>query len=349
MMRGVMMRGEWHARGREDGFALLAAIWFAAVSALVAVIVAGWMTRSLGLAARLQDRLAAHSAIISAQNEVAFRMLAGFFSTRGLELPHGAEREQAMAPEAIVNGFDYASETSYLRLDDRPYRLGDAIIRLQDDRGLYTLNHPDPAWLNNLLRDHQVRYEERSVLLDRLLGYQDKSALYRLNGAVAADYVRAGRPPPRQAPLLTPWEALRVLSWDAYPALWRGPDALPNLTTIGDTPKLNPNTAPAAILRSLPGMTEAAVERVIKYRERYAIQSSIDLDRAAEIAVAVDPFEFYFFPAADLRVTILAANNPLVHRVALRLTPIAAAPYRVDYAVDLPADEQSRALAAKPV
>lgn len=332
------------ASREEEGFALLAAIWFAALSALVAVIVAGWMTRSLGMAARLQDRLDAHGAMISAQNEVAFRMVAGFFSGRGLELPRGEEWARATAPDAAV-GFSHAPETPYLGLDNRPYRAGPAIVRLQDDRGLYTLTHPDPEALGNLLRGYGVRYEDRGPLVDRLLDYQDRSGLARLNGAVASDYRRAGRPPPREAPLLTPFEALRVLSWDDYPALWRGPDALPNVTTIGDAPQINPNTAPAAILSSLPGMDWDAAERVIKYRSRYVILSQIDLDRAAGRGLPIDPLSLLFFPSGNLRVTILSPGHPLVHRVALSLTPTAKAPYRVDYAVDLPADDAARALA----
>jgi len=44
-----------------------------------------------------------------------------------------------------------------------------------------------------------------------------------------------------------------------------GPDLLPDLTTTADTVQLNPNPAPAQILRSLPGMDEAAAERIIQW------------------------------------------------------------------------------------
>ena len=88
-----------------------------------------------------------------------------------------------------------------------------------------------------------------------------------------------------------------MLSWDDYPALWRGRDALPELTAIGDTAQLNPNTAPARILRTLPSMDEHAVERVLKYRARYIIESTIDLDRAAGINLPVDAMDFFFYPS----------------------------------------------------
>jgi general secretion pathway protein K len=331
-------------REGESGFALMAAIWFIALLGLVSVVIAGWMQRSLGLAQRLQERLAAHDATIGAESEVAFRMVTGFFSARGLELPQGNERTGAMAPDNPF-GYAFARETRYLGLDDRPYKLGSVVVRLQDESGLYTLNYPEPALLGNLLRSYGIAYNDRDVLFERLLDYMDKSEFSRLNGATAADYLSAGRPPPRGAPLLTPWEASRVLSWDSYPTLWRGSDALPDLTGISDRVQLNPNTAPAAILRSLPGMDEDAAERVIKYRAHYIMGSIIDLDRAAGVGIPVDPMELLFFPSGNLQVTILSADDPLVHRLALRLTAIGQAPYRVDYAVNLPADDDAAKLA----
>jgi general secretion pathway protein K len=330
--------------GRQAGFALLAAIWFVVVLAFVAVVVAGWMHRSLGLAQRLQDRLIARTATIDAENRVAFRWLSGFFSSRGLELPQGGDRDRAMTEHAVLST-SFAPETPYIALDNRPYKLGTVVVRLQDESGLYSLNHPNRILLGNLLRSYGINYEDRDVLFDRLGDYIDKSDLSRLNGATAADYLQAGRPAPRSAPLLTPWEAARVLSWDDYRALWREPDALADLTAIGDMVMLNPNTAPERILRTLPGMDEASAARVIKYRARYLIQSEADFTRAAGVNIGIDPLTVMGFPSGGLRVTIVSANDPLVRRLAMQLTPTERAPYRVDYAVGLPADDNAKHLA----
>src|SRR6185503_4025367 len=113
----------------------------------VAVVIAGWMTRSLGLADRLQHRLAAHAALISAENELAFRVVSGFFSGRGLEVPTGAARERATVPDAAF-GYRFAAATPYLSLDGRPYRLGSTIVHLQDSRGLLNLGRPDKVLLS---------------------------------------------------------------------------------------------------------------------------------------------------------------------------------------------------------
>lgn len=317
----------------ENGFVLVAAIWFVALLALLGLVIESWMTGSIDLAARLQDRLKAHIAIQNAENEVAFRMLSGFFSVRGLELPQGVEGNAARAPDAALGGYQAAVGTPYIALDGRPYRLDSTIVRLQDDRGLYNLGHPDQTILGNLLGRYGVAYPDRGRLIDRLLDYMQKSDLHRLNGASAADYERAGKPVPRGEPLLTPWEPLRVLSWDAYPALWRGPTKLPNLTTTGNLVQINPNTAPEPILASLPGMDERAAERVVRYRQRFIMRNVGDLDLAAGVAVGVDPMSLMFFPSASLELTIEAAGDPLVKRLRLRLSPNGEAPYYIAYSV----------------
>jgi DNA uptake protein ComE-like DNA-binding protein len=335
------------ARRGEQGFALVAAIWFVALLALIAVIISGWMTRSLGLANRLQQRLAAHAALISAENEIAFDIVSGFFSARGLELPNGAARDGPLTP-ASPFGYAFAAATPYLALDDRPYRLGATLIRLQDDRGLYTLNFPNPLLLDPLLQHFGVPYEDQGVLINRLLDYMNVGAngvLHSVNGATADDYRQAGQLPPRVAPLLTPWEALRVLSWGDHAALWRGAAALPDLTTIGDFAQLNPNTAPEAILATLPGMNEDAAQRVIAYRQKYIIGDVVDLDRAADAAVAVDPMALMFFPAPSLDLTIAPAKEALVYRMRISVTSGDPDPYRISYVVALPADEPTAKLA----
>lgn len=335
------------ARRDEQGFALVAAIWFVAVLALVAVVISGWLNRSLGLAHRLQQRLTAHAALISTENEIAFDMVSGFFSVRGLELPTGAARDGALAPSSPF-GYAFAADTADVVLDDRPYRLGSTVVRLQDDRGLFTLNHPDPLLLDPLLQRFGVSYEDQGALINRLLDYMSIDAngvLHRVNGATADDYRQAGELPPRSAPLLTPWEPLRVLSWADRAALWRGSEPLPELTTVGAFVQLNPNTAPEAILASLPGMNDAAAQRVIAYRQKFIMGDVADLDHAAQAAVAVDPMTLLFFPSPSIDLMVAPANDPLVYRLRISATPADPNPYRISYLVALPADDATARLA----
>jgi hypothetical protein len=191
------------ARAQQQGFVLVATLWFVALLALVAVIIGGWVERSLGRASALQDRITARSEMIGAVNRVTFLMLTSYFSPRGLEVLTPEDLASTSLMDAF--GFSASNSNQFVGLDDRPYRLGDVVIKLQDDHGLYRLNFPDVDTLGRLLAEYGVSYGDSAVLNDRLLDYIDKSPLMRLNGANADSYLRAGRPPPRNNPLLTPW------------------------------------------------------------------------------------------------------------------------------------------------
>jgi hypothetical protein len=47
------------------------------------------------------------------------------------------------------------------------------------------------------------------------------------------------------------------------------------------------------------------------------------------------------------RLTVIAAHDPLVHTIAIRLRPIGSSPYRIDYAVDRPPIAAERALSER--
>jgi hypothetical protein len=332
-------------RRNEEGFVLVATIWFVALLALVAVLIAGWISRSLGQASALQDRANARSEILSTVDEIVFMMVGGYYSPRGLELGNGEILAQEMMPDTLA--YALRSGRPFIALDDRPYRSGDLVVRLQDDNGLFKLNLPDPYLLPGLLREYGVPYQDRAALIDRLLDYTNRSDLFRLNGANADAYLRAGRSPPRGSLLLTPWEAHRVLGWDDYSNLWSGPQPLSALATVRDITGLNVNTAPAPVLRALPGVDDRAVQRLLQYRATRLLMDSSDVDFAAGMAVPVDPLTFAYFPADSLRLTVTAGHDPLVHTIAIQLRSIGPMPYRIDFAVDRPPTAADRALSPR--
>ncbi|MBV8122318.1 MAG: general secretion pathway protein GspK [Alphaproteobacteria bacterium] len=330
---------------REEGFVLVATIWFVALLAVVAVIIAGWLERSLGRATALKDRVAAHGEMIGTVDRVAFLMLTGYYSPRGIEVGNPG----GLVDEAFPNTLDFArgAGTPYIGLDDQPYRAGAIILRLQDDHGLLNLSYPDGYFLSGVLRQYGVSDNDTGVLLDRLLDYTNKSPLIHLNGASVDSYIRAGRPAPRDNPLLTPWEPHRVLGWDEYANLWKGPEPFSELVSVRAIAGLNPNTAPAAVLRAIPGLDENAVDHLLNYRATRLILQPTDLDIAAGMAVPVDPLRFNYFPADSLRLTMMAARYPLVREVVIRLTPIGTAPFRIDYVVERPQTVADRALLSR--
>jgi DNA uptake protein ComE-like DNA-binding protein len=331
----------------ESGFVLVATLWFVALLAFVAVIVAGWMSRTLERTHLLQQRAEARTAEIDAMNRVAYLMISNYFSQRGLEVLSG--RDLTSAGEAVLEGVTTATGAPYIALDDRPYRFGDIVIRLQDDRGLYNLNFPDRNSLGNLLRAYGVPYDARDGLTDKLLDYLDRNENFsRLNGATRQDYARVGRPPPRNGPLLTPWESYRVLGWDRYRSLWHGTTPLPQIVSLSsEATGVNPNTASAKVLSTIPGLGEAAIARLLQYRARYLIENYGDLELATGEVLPIVLGQFFFFPANSLRLTLASAHDPEVHLLALRLTPLGPTPLRIDYAVALPQSGADRILLAR--
>ena len=331
------------SRGAERGFVLIAAIWFVAILAFVAVIISGWMTRSLGRASTMQERIIARAAEVSAINRVAYLMTSSYFSARGLEVLSG--RALADAGELLLGAVEPVAGASYIAVDDRPYRYGDVVVRLQDDRGLFNLNYSDRAALGNLLRVYGIPYADRDGLTDKLFDYIDRNEFTsRLNGAAREEYVRTGRPAPREGPLLTPWEIYRVLGWDQYKSLWTVAAPLPAVTTVSSMTNLNPNTAPEAIVRTIPGLDTDAVTRLLQYRTKYLILNQEDLQRATGRILPFILGQFSFFPGPDLHLTLTSAHDPENHILALRLTPMGSAPYRIDYAVEQPHSDGDRTL-----
>lgn len=329
-------------KGSEDGFVLVAAIWFVALLALVAVAVAAWIEHSLGEATTLSERIAARAHMIGAANEVAFLMTTGYWSARGLELGNAGTITHQLMPDTLA--FAEATHSRFIALDNRPYRLGKVILRLQDNQGLLNLNYADRAFLGRVLSEYGVGEDERDTLIDRLRDYVGHSGLVHLNGADTTDYLQAGRPPPRHAPLLTPWEAYRVLGWNDYPRLWEARQPLPEIATVSRVVGLNPNTAPARVLRALPGMDKGTAQAVIRYRRRHLIFEESDLSAVSGVPFPIILGQFAFFPGDSLRVTLKAPKDPLAEVLSLTLTPGGPGPLRVDYAVALPQRSPRRPL-----
>lgn len=324
---------------------LVAVIWFVALLALVAAITSAWMSGALGRTAALQDRLSVRAATISAVDLIGYQMSSNYFSSRGLENMGGKELEQLRSPQSIVSRPSTSGD--FIALDGRPYRLGAGVVRLQDDMGLLNLNGGDRTRLARLLGQHGLDPHAAAALADSLARYVEgaKSAQFgaRIVAPPAADEPSVGS----RYLLRTPWEAARIESWDAYPALWGGPDALPNFTTVANSQGLNVNTAPIPVLRSLVGVDADAAARIADYRAKRPILSPDELQLAAGTGISTDPLTTTFFPARSLRLQLLYPNDPLMHIVAVRVTGAGTAPFRIEYAVDLPFDAAARAVLAQ--
>jgi type II secretory pathway component PulK len=324
-------------RRGEAGFALVATLWFLALAALVAVVVEGWVAGALDQAQRLKSRTAAAAALNSAVERLAFTIVTGGSSARGLEPerrpPVRLQETAAPAPPAIA-------------LDGRPYRIGSVTVRLQDEGGLYDISNPEPASLERLLGGAGIPPSEAAAMIKRLAEYAKRpspSPLFAGNDG-DADYPRAGLPPPRHARLLTPWELYRVLGWQRG-VLWRGPASLADLVTTGPVGGLDVNTAPVAVLAALTGGDAVAAARLVAARALRPVDDIADLlGPGSGLRPDIDR-PLVATPSNIIRLHLTVAGEPLMRIVSIRANPAGTAPYRIDYVVDLPPDAAARALA----
>src|SRR4029077_6899094 len=132
--------------------------------------------------------------------------------------------------------------------------------------GLINLNFISVGDLFALLGIFGVLAEDRGPLIDKLEDYTDTDSFRRLNGAEAREYEEAGREPPANAPLRTPWEVRRILDWDKVDGIMREDTSWPCVTGTAPLGGFNINTAPPALLALIPWMTPDAVAKILRWR-----------------------------------------------------------------------------------
>lgn len=307
------------------GFVLVLTLWVIVVLALAAGAFADRVASALDKAQQSRQNTQALIAMESARAEVLYRLGTTTLTEYGL----------GRGGTAIA-------------LDDRPYRLGDqgsnnaSTVRLQDTRGLLNLNLGDDAQVNRLLGLLGVAPEQRSRMIGHLRDYTRASGGHRLNGADEQDYKARGLPTPTHRDLVSPWQAKRVFGWADAAALWEN-DRLVKLTTTTQTMGLNPNTAPADVLATLPGVTAEMAQVLVSRRQLAPFTHEGDVTALTGIPLNMPPgMGIVAIPSRVLRVTQWAPGMPWAVQYHLRLTPIdVAEPWRIEYFSQVPAPAEA--------
>jgi general secretion pathway protein K len=153
-------------------------------------------------------------------------------------------------------------------------------VLIQDERGKIDLNTGTAELLRGLFAASGLTAEESDALTDAILDWRDEDDLRRLNGAEDADYRDAGLPyGAKNAPFDTVEELQQVLGMTL--ALFSRVE--PALTVYSQQAGVDMTTAPAEVLRALPGMDPDAVEAILAARVAGAQQGA-----KSEPAVAGD-------------------------------------------------------------
>jgi general secretion pathway protein K len=279
------------------GFALVATVWLMAAMAAVSLEVA-WLARV--------HRLATANAVEGEQSRAAARA--------------GLEHARAHLVRALDGARGDALADPWRWLGGRTTVVVGAAqvtVDLRDDAALLDVNHATVEMLARLFAACGADLPAARSAADRIADWRDADALPRPQGAERDTYLAAGlRALPRDGPVRAVSELDDVIDLPAAP--WACARAL---LAVDGTARVNPNTAPSAVLQALPGVSAAAADAIVAvrrtggrlrdFRELGAVVPAglrADLDRNADLLQRV-----LVFDADAMRVTstTVVAGSPV--------------------------------------
>jgi len=301
---------------KQRGFILVATLWILAGITIAAAFFAQRIASSIQLAKQYDAHIQSQVACSDSKAEIAY-----ILATRPLSM------------------YGIGDVAAHIKLDNQAYRMeGDCIARLQDTRGLYLINGANRDSLGILLNQKAVPESEHDKLYDTLMDYVDPNPnVHRLNGVAKSAYKEAGLPEPTGHPLITPDQLRQVYGWRDQKVLWQGDEPLTDWITTARAIALNPNTAPAPVLLTLPGVTPTVLPKLLQYRSIEPILNEVQLANLLGIDSQQLLLKVIAFPADTIRVSLGSGGQETSIRYNVALTPIAAdAPWRIDYYYSVP-------------
>lgn len=295
---------------KQHGFVLVLTLWVMVIVAIAAGYFAERVARSVELAQQSRQNTRAMIDMAGTRAEILYRLSTTSMTEYGL-----------------------GRGNTVISLDNSPYHgLGNTLVRLQDNLGLLNLNMADDDRLQRFLGLMGIPAEQRGHMIDTLHDFIDADKLHRLNGAEDGEYLAQNLPPPANRNLITPWEARRIIGWRDAPQLWSN-GGLAELTTASSSMGINPNTAPAEVLATLPGVTEEIAQIIIARRKLSPI-----INEGQIIEITSIPIDQLFgmrviaLPGDAIRITQSTQGLPWAIQYSITMTPNGnEAPWRTDY------------------
>jgi general secretion pathway protein K len=236
-------------QANRRGFALMAALWL-----VVLIGVTGYeltirsRTRRLAVANTLEATQAAAAA------EAALETVRGALEER---LAHPLDSRSRAIADATL---DPCADLDRIRTDTM--RLGDerAVAHVYDAGSRLQINRATEADVRRLLMALRLDASDADRLAQRILDWRDHDTFRRARGAERDDYLRAGaRTLPSDADFARVDELLAIdgMTPELYVRI------APLVTVLG-TGLINANSAPAAVLASLPGLGDEAIAIMVR-------------------------------------------------------------------------------------
>ena len=234
------------------GVALFAALWL--------VVAIGVVALEFSLEAR-QRRLAAANTIELADARAA---AAGGIEHAHARLDRALRQPALQGPSATLRAADpWLDADSLLRLDDEadslPYD-----VTARDLNSALNINRVTESQLLLFLTRLGYDYGLADELAQCIMDWRDTDIMRRARGAEREAYLAAGRVVlPRDGSFQELSDLLHVMHMtpEIYDSI------APFLTVRGSDRRINVNTAPEPVLRSLAGMSDAATAAIVRARE----------------------------------------------------------------------------------
>jgi general secretion pathway protein K len=247
-----------------------------------------------------------------------------------------AEREafstrQALMHAAITNRLGVRGlevPNAPMAIDGRAYRINDNfLLRVQDERGLISLNASGEGIMRRFLTVAGVPVERHNRLLDALADYIDIDDLKRLDGAESKEYSALGLPPPANDFLVSRDELWRVAAWGEMLGeleLHGGPGLATRFVNNFSASRwggINVNSAPYIVLLSIPGVDPGRVSSLLDQRRNLPFVNLAQLGMYSN--GPLDDESVMLVGANSWRVSHERGDLPFLLECRLVLSPVA--------------------------
>lgn len=336
-----MSRQSRESPRNEQGFILVAVIVVIALIGLALAFFTEWVGQATDRAIKLRDRVEAERQIVETLADTLYWIGTQPLGPRGIELMSvgqkidpGRPLDQAALSQLLGGGPGPRAER-FLRVDGTDYASSNGtLVRLLDTRGLLNINFTEPDDLGRMLSVYDIPLERRGGLINKLLDYVDTDDLVRFNGAEKLEYAAAGRPPPMNNLMRTPYESRAVLDWDLYPQFWTT-GGVPSITSASRTVGINLNSVPRGVLAAL-GVTPELADALLEFRAKRPFETVAEAGALLGAQAGIDPFRFLVNPSNTFRIFIRDSRNRMIREFQVALTPQSTrGPWRIDYVLGL--------------
>jgi len=320
----------WH---RNDGFALIAVLGLLMLLSLIAAFISSYAEHRLEQTYQLQRQLQGQL-----DREATLATLLHVIATRPLMqnafLLRNPPPQAQSAFDPFANSFQGVklNEYPHLLVEGTRYRgIGDSTFALQDEGPLLSLLTPDRQRWTRFFALYGLGPQQAERFLDQLQDYTDRDDVRRLNGATSADYINQGLQVPPQRLMISPGQVFNLL--DAAALRPQLQDMLPYVTARSGQLS-NLNTAPVAVLQSVPGIDAALADAIVSERRQGGYVDLADANARLGRIIPLDPLAAPSQASPFLRIQLWgeAADCRQPLWLGLSSTPTSrTAPWEIDY------------------